>query len=92
IRENIHKHVTWYSMSIVAMITVSLMTSCSAWIMRDVMNAMVASTDIFHVIVVSSTVAGIFIVKGIASFVQNYYLSCAGNSIIAEQQRKIYRR
>ncbi|MEG8098993.1 ABC transporter ATP-binding protein [Candidatus Liberibacter brunswickensis] len=92
IKDNIHKHARWYSISIIAMIIVSVMTSCSAWIMRDVMNAMVISNDIFRIIIVSSTVAGIFIVKGIASFVQNYYLSCAGNSIIAEQQKKIYHR
>ncbi|AKK20459.1 ABC transporter ATP-binding protein [Candidatus Liberibacter africanus] len=91
-KENIHKHAWWYSVSIIAMIIVSAMTSSSAWIMRDVMNAMVVSKDMFHIITVSSTVAIIFIVKGIASFVQNYYLSCAGNSIIAEQQKKIYHR
>jgi ATP-binding cassette subfamily B protein len=31
-------------------------------------------------------------VKGLATFVQSYYLSKAGNSIVAEQQRKIYDR
>ncbi|MBL0849307.1 MAG: ABC transporter ATP-binding protein [Candidatus Liberibacter ctenarytainae] len=86
------KHAKWYAVSIIAMIVVSAMTSYSAWIMRDVMDVLVAPENFVRVCVVSSTVAMIFIAKGIASFVQSYYLSCAGNSIIAEQQRKIYRR
>ncbi|KGB27633.1 ABC transporter ATP-binding protein [Candidatus Liberibacter solanacearum] len=92
IKENVRKHAKWYSFSIFAMVTVSLMTACSAWIMRDVMDAMVAKNDFFRIVTVSSTVAAIFLIKGIASFVQNYYLSRAGNSIIAEQQKKIYHR
>ena len=40
----------------------------------------------------AATVATIFIVKGIASYVQALFLSRAGNSIIADRQRKIYDR
>ncbi|WP_310649469.1 ABC transporter ATP-binding protein [Candidatus Liberibacter sp.] len=91
VKKNFYKHVRWYAVSIFAMVVVATMTALSAWIMRDVINEIV-SRDITRISFVSATVAVIFLIKGIASFIQNYYLSCAGNSIVAEQQRKIYSR
>ncbi|AGA64995.1 Lipid A export ATP-binding/permease protein MsbA [Liberibacter crescens BT-1] len=91
-KENFRKHMKWYSISIASMIIVSTTTALSAWIMRDVVNEMIVSRNIVKIFTISSMVACIFLVKGVASFLQSYYLSRAGNSIIAEQQRKIYDR
>ena len=41
---------------------------------------------------IAGAVAAIFITKGFATYVQALFLSRAGNSIIAERQRKIYDR
>ncbi|MCO6180917.1 ABC transporter ATP-binding protein/permease [Ciceribacter sp. RN22] len=58
--------------------------------MRDIVNEMVVSRDVAQVFNIAIAVAVIFIVKGLSTFAQGYYLSKAGNSIVAEQQRKIY--
>ncbi len=76
--------------SILAMLTIAAMTALSAWIMRDIVNEMVVSRDAERVMFIAFAVAAIFFVKGIATFMQGYYLSKAGNSIVAEQQRNIY--
>lgn len=91
-RENFKKHASWYAISIVAMLCVAAMTSLSAWIMKDIVDSVFERQDFSVVLMISATVAGIFIVKGLATFVQSLFLSKAGNSIVAEQQRKIYNR
>lgn len=74
------------------MFVVATTTGLSAWIMRDVTNEFVGSKDINKVYMIAAAVAGIFIAKGLATYVQSLFLSRAGNSIIAERQRKIYDR
>jgi len=91
-RDNFKKHALLYVKAICAVLVVSLMTSASAWIMRDMVNSLVVFADLTKVFQVATMVATIFIIKGFATFFQIYYLSRAGNSIIAEQQRKIYDR
>lgn len=91
-RENFSKHARWYVISIIAMLVVASMTALSAWIMSDIVNEMVVSRDKDMVMYIATAVAAIFATKGVATFFQGYYLSKAGNSIVAEQQRKIYDR
>ncbi|WP_455479447.1 ABC transporter ATP-binding protein [Bartonella sp. B23] len=92
LRENFYKHAYWYSAAILSMIIISCTTAASAWIMRDVVNYIVDAQNFGMIVLISSIIAFIFILKGIATFAQIYFLSKAGNSIIAEQQRKIYAR
>ncbi|NTA39800.1 ABC transporter transmembrane domain-containing protein [Agrobacterium salinitolerans] len=91
-KENFKKHVAWYSIAMAAMLVVALTTSLSAWIMRDIVNSVYLKRGFDVVLQISFAVATIFIVKGFATFIQSYFLSKAGNSIVAEQQRKIYDR
>ncbi|MET3559545.1 ATP-binding cassette subfamily B protein [Bartonella japonica] len=92
LRENFHKHARWYSAAIFSMVIISCTTAASAWIMRDVVNYIVDAKNFSMIVLISSIVAFIFILKGIATFAQTYFLSKAGNSIVAEQQRRIYAR
>ncbi|AQX20605.1 ABC transporter ATP-binding protein [Bartonella sp. WD16.2] len=92
LRENFHKHVYWYSAAIVSMIIIALTTAISAWMMRDIVNHIIDGHNFNMIVFISSIFAFIFILKGVATFAQTYCLSKAGNSIIAEQQRKIYAR
>ncbi|GAA5104551.1 ABC transporter ATP-binding protein [Bartonella jaculi] len=92
LRENFYKHVRWYSIAIFSMIIISCTTAASAWLMRDVVNYIIDAQNFSMIVLVSSIIAFIFILKGIATFAQTYFLSKAGNSIVAEQQRKIYAR
>ena len=90
LKENISRRAAWYSIAIISMLLVALMTSLSAWIIGDVVNEFAISKDVSKVFGIAMAIAAIFIVKGLASFTQAYYLSRAGNAIVAEQQRRIY--
>lgn len=92
LRDNFKKHAGWYSTAMVAMLVVAGMTSFSAWIMRDIVNSVYLKQGLHVVMEIALMVAASFILKGVATFFQSYYLSKAGNSIVAEQQRKIYDR
>lgn len=92
LRENFRKHALLYTGAILSMVIIAATTSASAWIMKDVVEATVRGHDFDMVVFIATAVAVIFIVKGISSFSQTFFLSRAGNSIVSEQQRKIYRR
>ncbi|PDT43811.1 ABC transporter ATP-binding protein [Sinorhizobium fredii] len=88
--ENFKHQAPWYGIAIGSMVVVAVMTSASAWIMRDVVNSTVVSKDIEKVFGVAVTVAIIFAVKGLATYVQSIFLSKAGNNIIAHTQRRLF--
>jgi len=92
LRENFEKHARWYIAAIISMLIIAATTSASAWIMRDIVNQIIAGHDLSMVIAIAITVAVIFIIKGFSTFFQILFLSKAGNSIVSEQQRKIYSR
>jgi len=92
LRENFRKHAWWYTCAIISMLIIAVTTSASAWIMRDVVNHIIRVHDFNMVIATATTVAVIFVIKGLSTFFQIFFLSRAGNSIVAEQQRKIYTR
>lgn len=92
LKENFEKHAGWYTIATLSMVMIAAMTALSAWIMRDVVNGMIVSQDLNQVFGIAAVVGAIFITKGAATFIQGYYLSRAGNSIVAEQQRRIYDR
>jgi len=88
--ENFHQQAPWYGIAIASMIVVAAMTSLSAWILRDVVNATVIGRDLHKVLAVAAFVALIFLVKGIATYIQSAFLNKAGNNIIALAQRRIF--
>jgi len=92
LRENFKKHAKWYICAIINMLVIAATTSASAWIMRDVVNQIICGHDFRMIVTIAGAVAVIFIVKGISTFFQIFFLSKAGNSIVAEQQRRIYAR
>ena len=92
LKESFRKHAATYGIAIVAMLVVAATTAASAWIMRDIANEFAGPKDIETIYLIAGAVATIFIVKGVATYVQALFLSRAGNSIIADRQRKIYDR
>ena len=89
--ENFRKQWVWYSIAIASMIVVAASTSATAWVLRDVVNATVVTKDVNKVFMVSTAVALVFIIKGIASYIQDVFLNKAGNNIIAITQQRIYK-
>lgn len=90
--ENFRSQAPWYGIAIASMLVVAAMTSASAWIMRDIVNESVVSKDINKVFEVAIIVAVIFAVKGVASYIQDVFLSKAGNNIITRTQKKLFAR
>ncbi len=88
--ENIAAQRKPYSIAIVAMVVVAVATSSVAWIMRYIVDAMTVPENQGIVLMVAASVAGIFIVKGAATYVQVVSLARAGNRIVARQQVKLY--
>jgi ATP-binding cassette subfamily B protein len=90
LQENFRKQAPWYGIAIASMIVVAAMTSLSAWILRDVVNATVTGRDLNKVLTVAAAVMMIFIVKGAATYIQSVVLNKAGNNIIALAQQRIF--
>lgn len=90
LQENFRRQAPWYGIAIASMIVVAAMTSLSAWMLRDVVNATVTGRDLNKVLTVAAAVMVIFIVKGVATYIQSVVLNKAGNNIIALAQRRIF--
>ena len=81
-----------YAIAMVAMVIIAVTSALTAWMMSDIIDSMMATGDRRKVFAVALAVATIFVVKGIATYVQLVWLGKAGNSIVAYQQRKLYSR
>ena len=92
LRENFALHRKGYIIAILAMIVVAIMTALSAYIMKDVVNQLVTERNMQKIYLIAAIVMGIFFIKGLASYVQGYWMGRVGNSIVARQQEKIYDR
>jgi ATP-binding cassette, subfamily B, bacterial MsbA len=89
-KDSFRKQIRNYSFAIVSMILVAVTTAASAWIMRDIVNEMIISKDLQKVLSIAAMVFFIFTIKGAAAYMQAYYMSKAGNRIIAEKQQELY--
>ncbi len=92
VRESFQEHKFGYAAAIASMLVVAAMTGASAWILREITNEFVIYKRLDRVNLIAEGVAAIFVLKGIANFVQAYCMSRVGNAIIADRQRKIYDR
>ncbi len=88
--ENMREQVVPYTIAIIAMVFVAATTAGIAFIMRDVVDSLFDSENSAKIFGVSMTVFTIFLVKGIATYVQIVALTRAGNRIVSKQQIKLY--
>lgn len=92
LRENMRQQIFNYGVAMGAMVLIAATTALTAWIMRDIIDAMMLSGNRAKVFGVAGAVALIFAIKGLATYVQVVSLSRAGNSIVAALQRRVYER
>lgn len=90
--ESVPQHSGRYLAAIAAMVLVALTTALSAWIMGEIIDSMSNPENRTRVFMVAAAVAGIFILKGLASFVQVVLMARAGNRIVAQKQTQLFRR
>lgn len=92
LRENFPGQRKLYIIAILAMVVVAATTSATAWIMKAIFDVLSKEPNAFPAAVVAGMVLAIFVTKGIAGYVQQVFLSRAGNRVVANIQRKIYRK
>lgn len=90
--ENFPEHRGRYLAAILAMVIVAAMTAAIAWIMGAIVDSMTNPEDRGRIMLVASTVAAIFILRGLASYAQMVLMARAGNRIVAQKQADLYRR
>jgi ABC-type multidrug transport system fused ATPase/permease subunit len=81
-----------YAIAISAMVVVAATTSATAWIMKAIFDVLSAAPGAWSALTVAAAVFFIFFSKGVASYVQQVALSRAGNRVVSDIQRKLYRK
>jgi len=92
LRGNFRAHWRGYAISFFFLFIVAGMTSLSAWIMRDVVNQIFVARNVEMLWLLSGGVIAIFVVKGAATYGQIVVQSRIGNRIVAENQKRFYKR
>lgn len=90
--ENIRAYIPRYLLAFVFMGLVAATTAASAWIMKDVINEVFINRDKTMIYVIAGVVIGIFTLKGAATYGQMVVLSRVGNAIVADLQKKLFKR
>lgn len=88
--ENFRQQRANYVFAIICMIFVAGSTAFAAYIMKEIVNEMVVTKNLARVNLIALAILVIFVVKGLAAYFQIYFMSKAGNRIIAEQQKKLF--
>jgi ATP-binding cassette subfamily B protein len=81
-----------YAVAAAAMAVVASMTAGTAYMMRFIVDAMTLPEYKDQVLTVAGAVAAIFIVKGIANYVQVVVMAEAGLRIVSNQQTLIFNK
>lgn len=79
-----------YAIAFMFMGVVSGCTALSAWMMKDVVNKIFVDQDRAALFWIPIAIAGLFIMKGIAAYLQEVWLSRIGNRIVAQLQKRMY--
>ncbi|MEP4879459.1 MAG: ABC transporter ATP-binding protein [Tateyamaria sp.] len=92
LRENLRQQAPTYAVAIIAMVVIAITASLTAWLMRDIIDAMMSTGSKSEVYAVAVAIAAVFIVKGVATYVQLVFMGRAGNSIVANLQKRLFER
>ena len=79
-----------YALAFVFMALVAASTALTAWLMRDVINEVFVKQDRQALTWLPLVIAGLFMVKGGAAYIQEVVLSRIGNQIVAGMQKRLY--
>ncbi|MEY4983541.1 MAG: hypothetical protein RIR62_1807 [Pseudomonadota bacterium] len=90
--ENFRMQWRRYVVAVIAMVIVAAMTAATAYIMRHIIDTMTQAQDRTQIFLVAAAVAGIFTLKGVATYLQMVKLSRAGLQIVADLQSRVYHK
>ena len=83
-------HIRSYLIVIIFMAIVAGCTSLSALLMKNIVNTSVTSEASFSPLYYPLLISGLFITKGLFSYLQEVWATKIGASIVADIQRKLY--
>jgi len=89
-KEHAREYLPRYAVAFVFMAIVAGTTALTAWLMRDVINDVFVKQDRQALMWLPGVIAGIFIVKGAAAYIQEVMLSRIGNDIVARMQKRLF--
>ena len=84
------RHVAAYVLSGVLMAVGAGATAGSAWILKPILNHMVAESGFADLRRLSLAVAGLFLLRGLATYGYLVILSRTGNNIVAQVQTRVF--
>ncbi len=88
--ENYRRHLPGYLLAVACLAIMAAATAYTAWIMSDVINEFLVDTNIRAILIVSASIFGAFVARGIAGYIQAVTLSRIGNNLVATYQRRIF--
>lgn len=91
-RESFYAQRWIYAIAIAAMVAVAATTSATAWIMKAIFDVLSAEPHALPAVAVALLVLSIFVGKGVAGYVQQVALSKAGNRVVSDIQRRLFRK
>lgn len=83
-------HVAAYVLSSILMALGAAATAGSAWILKPVLNHMVSASGFSELRRLSFAVAGLFLLRGVATYGSLVLLARAGNKIVATVQSRVF--
>lgn len=89
--ENFGHYWKQYALAGIFMSMVAGSTATTAWIMRDVVNAMLVNHEMSLLMPLCLLIIGVFAVKGFSTYAQDVTLGRIGNRIVADVQKRVYR-
>jgi ATP-binding cassette subfamily B protein len=83
-------HIAAYALAFVFMAIVAASTTYSAYLLKHIINGLTIERDFRALRILAFTVAGLYLLKGFATFGQIVTLSRIGNRIIASVQERLF--
>ncbi len=81
-----------YGVAIAAMVVMAASAGAIAWVMEQIIDVMTTPGDRAPVLGVAGIIVAIFTTRGIAGYLQSYFMARAGNRLVAELQDELYRK
>ena len=87
---SIRPHLKKLTIAVVLMLIVAATTATVAWLMQPVIDDIFMDKNQSLLVIVSSALLLVFIIKGAATYGQNYIMQCLGQRIIIDMQIHLY--
>mgnify|MGYP001400736111 CR=1 FL=1 len=89
-KEHVRHHLGWLFFAVLLMIVVAASTASLAFLMETILDDVFTARDKTSLYIAASTVMGLFLLKGIATYGQTVIMSLVGQSILADLQKRMF--